>query len=73
VGVRACVRVCVCSLGIQHAMRMCYIVMCGLSGCTLFFHIISKMERFLGKKKDIEHKMFVLVFLYNFCMKHFSY
>ena len=29
------------ALGIQHAVRMCYIAICGLSGCTVFFHIIS--------------------------------
>jgi len=35
---------CVCvlvALGIQHAMRMRYTVICGLSGSAVFFHIIS--------------------------------
>jgi hypothetical protein len=25
----------------QHAMHMHHIVICGLSGCTVFFHIIN--------------------------------
>ena len=34
--------VCVCRLNdIQNAMLMCHIVICVLSGCTIFFHIIS--------------------------------
>jgi hypothetical protein len=34
--------VCVCVvLGIQYAMRMLHIAICGLPGSTKFFHIIS--------------------------------
>ena len=39
-----CVCVCVCvfvALGIQHAMRMHHIVICGMYGSTIFFNIIS--------------------------------
>jgi hypothetical protein len=33
--------VCVVALGIQHAMHMGHIVICGLSGSTIGFHIIT--------------------------------
>jgi len=41
VGVCVCVCVCVCAclrgdLGIEHAMRMCHIVICGLTGYTVY-------------------------------------
>ena len=29
------------ALGIQHAMRMCHIAICGLFRCIIFSHIIS--------------------------------
>jgi len=37
-------------LGIQHAMRMHNIVVCGLSDFTIFFYMISQKARFLKKK-----------------------
>jgi hypothetical protein len=36
------------ALGIQRAMRMRHIVICGLSGSTIFFRILSIFDR--GKK-----------------------
>ena len=53
--------VCV-ALGIQHAMRMCHIVIRSLSASTIFFfRIISQTAR-LAEKKFTERKMWLLIF-----------
>ena len=52
------------AVGTQHAMLMCLVVICGLSGFIIFFHIISQRARF--KKNIIEHEMCVLILLARF-------
>ena len=49
------------ALGIQHAMCMRHIVICGLSRSTTFFHLINSTI-FEKKKKVIEFKMRVFIF-----------
>jgi len=41
------------AFGIRHAMRMRRVAICGLSGCTVLFYIVSKEIRFFFKKKAI--------------------
>jgi hypothetical protein len=47
------------ALAIQLAMRLRYIAICGLAGCTTFFHIISYAA--LLSKKVMGYKTFVLI------------
>ena len=58
------------TLGIQHAMRMCHIVIYGLPRSTIFFNIISQTAGF-SKQKVVENKMFP--FSPKFYLKHFSF
>jgi len=61
------------SLVIQHAKAHSpyYIIICGLSGFTVYFHITSLTARFL-EKKVIEYKI-RFGFLYNFFLKYLSF
>ena len=48
------------ALGIELAMRLRHIAICGLPGGTIFFHVISYAARF-SKKKVMEYKTCVLI------------
>jgi hypothetical protein len=59
------------ALGIQHAMRMSHIVICGLPRSTKFFpNYLIKGKIF--KKIITEHKI-CLYFFYKFCLKYFLF
>jgi len=62
------------ALGIQREMRPHHIVVCGLPGSTIFATLSHKRHDF-GKKK--REKLFNIKlcfdFLYDFCLKHFSF
>jgi hypothetical protein len=54
-----------CSLSntVCNAHVQCYIAVCVLSGCTVFFpHYLINCTTFRRKKKGTEHKMCVLIF-----------
>jgi len=57
------------ALGIQHAMRMHHIAICGLLGSTIFFNLISTTQRF--SKKIIENEICVLILSTNLFEKFF--
>ena len=54
------------ALVIQHAMRMPHIVICGLSGYTIFFSHYLINGTIFGKKKVTEHKICFLLFSTTF-------
>ena len=49
-------------------MRMRHIVVCGLSGPTVFFHIL--INGTILEKKVTEHKMCIVIFSTLFCPRH---
>jgi len=59
------------ALVIRHALRMRLIVVCGLTGCTIFFPHVIKGTIF-GNRKFFLKKKSVFDFLYSFCLKHVS-
>ena len=58
------------ALGIQRAMRLLHIAICGLPGSTIFSHIISFAALF-SKKKVVEYKTCVLIL--STILKHFLF
>ena len=48
--------VCILVLVIRHAMRMRHTVICSLSGCTIFFHVIYLSGMIFEKKNVLRLK-----------------
>ena len=60
------------ALGIQHAMRM-RLVICSLPGSMFFFSHYLITRTIFEKKKSYWTKNVCFNFLYNFCLKDFSF
>ena len=61
----------VCNV-IQHAMRMRRIVICGLPGSTVFFHVISQTA-LISKKKKLLNPKCVFIFPLQLLSENFSF
>ena len=61
------------ALGIQHAKRMRHIVICCLSGYTLFFSVLSHKRHDFRKRQLYWTQNVCFAFLYNFCLKLFFF
>jgi len=59
------------ALGIQYAMRLRHIVICDLPRSAVFPRYLIK-DKFKKKKRKITYRVY-FEFLYNFCLKHFSF
>ena len=65
------VYLCSLSYPARNAHAPYYTVICVLSGCIIFFHIILETARYSEKSCRTWNVCFD--FLYNFCLKHFSF
>ena len=59
------------ALGIQQAMHMCHIVICGLHGSTVFSHyLLSETFLILRKTEQDMIKKCILVFMLSTCYSY---